>query len=96
MSSKSESSSLTHSQLFLYFSVRVFGSLCSLVCQICNADEGISLFAFVAAKRCKQTLETHKREEAFLQCLCENWASLGVSENRPPTLHPTPLPPSPC
>lgn len=34
-------------------------------------------------QRSKLTLETHKREEAFLQHLCEEWASLGVSENEP-------------
>lgn len=68
------------------------GGLHSLVCQICDGDKGNSLFAFVAARRCKQTLETHKSKEAFLQHLWENWASLGVSENRRPPPHP----PSPC
>lgn len=34
-------------------------------------------------QRSKLTRETHKREKAFLQHLCEEWASLGVSENGP-------------
>lgn len=82
MSCESESSSLTHRQ---QSGVCMSGGLHSLVCQICNGDEGNSLFASEAAKRCKQTLETHTKEKKHSCSICVRIGLIRVCVPPPPT-----------
>lgn len=66
----------------------MFGGLHSLVCEICNGDEGNS--AFEAAKTCKQTLETHTKEKEHSCSICVRiglvWECL-KTDTHPPTTH---------